>query len=110
MRQHKYNAVRTSVDGISFASKKEARRYGELKLLERAGEIKNLRLQTRWPLWGYNGKELTSSNGRVLVYVSDFDYMEGRHRIIEDAKGMKTEVYKLKRAIMEANGYQIRET
>jgi len=109
MRAHKYNAVRTEVDGISFASKKEARRYGELKLLERAGEISHIRLQTRWPLiCGH--LIMKTSTRRDMVYVSDFDYHENDELIIEDCKGMRTELYKLKRAIMEANGYQIRET
>jgi len=109
MRAHKYKAVRTEVDGISFASKKEARRYGELKLLERAGEIQSLKLQPRYPLWCDN-KILKTVTGREYVYVADFAYVEKGEMIIEDTKGMKTELYKLKRAIMEANGYKIRET
>lgn len=109
MKAHKYNAVRTEVDGISFASKKEARRYGELKLLERAGEIEDLELQPRYVLWCKN-KILKTPTGRYYIYVADFSYRENEKEIIEDCKGMRTELYKLKRAIMEANGYQIRET
>jgi len=109
MRQHKYHAVRTSVDGISFASKKEARRYGELKLLERAGAIEYLDLQPRFEL-RCNGKPLKTASGRNYTYIADFAYSEHGKEIIEDCKGMRTEVYKLKRAIMEANGYEIRET
>jgi dsDNA-binding SOS-regulon protein len=64
----KYGAVRTEVDGISFASKKEARRYSELKLLERAGEIADLQLQPRFPL--------TVNGVRVCTYVADFQYRD----------------------------------
>jgi len=109
MRVHKYNAISTKVDGIFFASKKEAKRYGELKLLEKAGEISDLRLQTRWPLFCGDTRLLTPS-GRVMVYISDFDYRENDELIIEDPKGMRTEVYRIKKAIMQANGYEIRET
>jgi len=109
MRAHKYNAVRTSVDGISFQSKKEARRYGELKLLEKAGEISGLQLQARWPLMcGITC--LKTPSGRDMVYISDFNYRENGRLVIEDVKGMRTDLYKLKRAIMEANHYEIRET
>ena len=108
-RAHKYNAIRTEIDGISFASKKEAKRYGELKLLERAGEIQSLTLQPRYPL-RCNGKSLKTASGRDYTYVADFAYWENNKPVIEDTKGMKTELYKLKRAIMQANGYEIRET
>jgi len=114
MRAHKYNAVRTEVDGISFASKKEARRYGELKLLAKAGEIEGLQTQRRFKLFS-SGKPLLTETGRTYAYVADFTYFERDKaglvaEIVEDTKGMRTDVYKLKRAIMEANGYQIRET
>jgi len=108
-RAHKFNAVRTSVDGISFPSKKEAKRYGELRLLEKTGQITDLRLQRRWPLM-VNGKQLKTPTGRGMVYVSDFDYIENDELVIEDAKGVRTDLYKLKRAIMQANGFEISET
>lgn len=81
---NKYRNVRTEIDGIKFASKREAVRYSQLKLLERAGEIKNLRLQPRYPL---------SVNGlHVCTYVADFDYVEtSTERLVtEDSKGVRT--------------------
>ena len=106
----KYGAQRTEVDGITFASKKEARRYGELKLLERAGEIRNLELQPRFPL----------RVGDVLVctYVGDFAYctrplpgaLNVGEFVVEDAKGFKTPEYKLKAKLFKAlNGFEITE-
>ncbi len=80
----KYRNVPTEVDGIRFASKREARRYGDLKLLERAGEICQLKLQPRYPL-AVNGVH-------VCTYVADFEYREtktGRY-VSEDAKGVRT--------------------
>ena len=95
-RGHKFGAVATEVDGIRFASKAEARRYQVLKLREKAGEIRDLKLQTRWRL---------EVNG-VLIghYVSDFDYLAlgCPRRTVEDVKGVKTPLYKFKRRIFEA--------
>jgi hypothetical protein len=82
------------VDGISFASKKEARRYGELRLMERAGMIDNLALQPRFPLL-VNGE-------LVCTYVADFAYNTKTARVVEDAKGVQTPEFKLKRKLMKA--------
>jgi hypothetical protein len=59
-----------------------------------------------------DGKPLRYSSGRQVVYVADFTYIDRRHPtvVIEDCKGMRTDVYKLKRAIMQANGYEILES
>ena len=95
---HKYGAVRTTVDGISFASKAEAKRYGELKLLEKAGQIGGLELQPRFPL-EHRGIKLTT-------YIADFSYWtmgQPPQRVIEDVKGMKTAVYRLKKKLVEAH-------
>jgi len=99
----KYRGIPTTCDGIKFASMKEARRYGELKLLLRAGRISDLRLQVRYPL---------EVNGHlVCTYVSDFDYIEGGASVTEDVKGFKTPAYKIKRKLMAAiHGIVIRET
>lgn len=89
----KYHAQRTTVDNITFASKAEARRYGELKLLEKAGEVYDIRCQTRF--------ELHAPTGEVLgVYVADFSYYSlpanGTEMypiaafVVEDVKGMRT--------------------
>lgn len=108
MAKHKYGAKPTVVDGIRFHSKAEAKRYGELKLLEKAGEIRNLRLQV--PLVLSAGNAHLTSIGK---YVADFVY-EARidqdwcHRV-EDVKGYKTALYKWKKRHVEAQ-YGIRIT
>jgi hypothetical protein len=91
---HKYRAVPTTLDGRRFASKKEARRYAELLLLQKAGLVRNLECQVSFPL---------KVNG-VLVgtYVADFEYVENARQVVEDVKGMKTPVYNLKRKLMKA--------
>ena len=117
----KYGAVKTTVDGIRFDSKKEAVRYCELKLLEKAGEIEDLELQPVFPLL------VPSTSGRVMraakaivqggtfqigEYRGDFKYLDyKRGRIVEDVKGFKTPLYRWKKKHVEAQyGIQIRET
>lgn len=99
----KYRNIRTIVDGHKFASKKEARRYTELRLLEKAGKIGNLLLQVRFPIY---------TNGyTVCHYVADFEYWENGMHVIEDCKGFRTPLYKLKAALMQAiRGITIKET
>lgn len=70
IRGHKYNAQRTVIDGISFASKAEARRFAELKLMVKAGEIRDLELQPKYPLI-VNGQTVAS-------YTADFRYRHNR--------------------------------
>lgn len=112
-RQSKYGAVPTVVDNIRFHSAKEARRYSELKLLEKAGEITGLLLQPRYGLWikPFVG---TGSSERVSAgnYVGDFQYYErSGELVVEDVKGVKTPAYRLKKRIVEAlYGFQITET
>tara|TARA_R110000787_G_scaffold160652_4_gene274237 strand:+ start:992 stop:1336 length:345 start_codon:yes stop_codon:yes gene_type:complete len=95
-RKSKYNAVKTEVDGIVFDSKAEAKRYGELRLLLMADEIRQIELQPKFPC---------HVNGDLIcTYVADFKYRDQRtgERVIEDVKGMKTPVYKLKKKLVEA--------
>lgn len=105
VRRTKFGAVRTEVDGVSFASKKEARRYSELKLLERAGEIENLSLQPRFPL--------RVNDCLVCTYVGDFLYGvtgDPSSLIVEDVKGVRTPLYRLKAKMFAAQyGFAIRE-
>ena len=99
----KYRNQKTAVNGITFDSKKEAARYGELKILERAGKIKELKLQVKYDL-AVNGLKICS-------YKSDFTYFEEGQQITEDVKGMKTRVYEIKKKLMKAiHGIEIRET
>lgn len=95
----KYRAKKTEIDGIKFDSKKEAKRYIVLKALENKGEIKNLTLQPKFLLqegFRKNGKAY-----RKIEYVADFMYQQGGKLIVEDVKGMKTDVYKLKQKLFE---------
>jgi hypothetical protein len=100
-KQHKYRARRVVVDGISFASAKEAKRYGELKLLQRGKQISDLRLQVRYKLV------------MEVVYVADFAYYDrltGK-QIVEDAKGFRTNEYKRKKKLMlEQHGIEVTES
>lgn len=93
-RPHKYSAIATVVDGIRFASKAEARRYQELKILERGGVITNLELQPKFPL--------VVEGVKVATYIADFAYTD-KHgsKVVEDVKGMETDVFKIKRKLFE---------
>lgn len=95
----KYRAKKTEVDGIKFDSKKEAKRYITLKELEKKGNIEKLILQPRFLLqegFRKNGKAY-----RKIEYVADFMYEQDGKLIIEDVKGIKTDVYKLKQKLFE---------
>lgn len=97
--QNKYKNKKTQVDMYVFDSAKEAQRYRELKLLEKAGEISNLELQPRFLL-----QDSFKKNGRTyrkVEYVADFQYIENGKTIVEDVKGIQTDVFKLKHKIFE---------
>lgn len=97
----KYKAKKTEIDGIVFDSRKEAKRYTELKLLERANEIKDLELQPSFLLQESFRKN--NKTHRKIEYIADFKYFDIRKDkwIVEDVKGMKTDVYKLKKKLFE---------
>ena len=92
-RPNKYGAVKTTVDNIRFDSKRESERYSELKLLFKNGHIHNLEIQPRFD-FKIDGKHM-------FTYRGDFAYFDGDRRIIEDVKGHKTAIYKLKKKIIE---------
>ena len=96
----KYHAQKTTVDDITFDSKKEAMRYQELRLLERAGEIKNLQLQVPYVLIE------KSKHGRAIKYIADFVYEKKGQTVVEDCKGFRTDTYKLKKRLL-AEKYEI---
>ena len=102
----KYKAQKTMADGMMFDSKKEEKRYRELRLMERAGVIANLRLQVPFVLFE------KSKYGRKIKYIADFVYEEKNGlTVVEDVKGYKTDVYKLKKRILaELYGIEVRET
>lgn len=105
-KKSKYGAVKTEVDGIMFDSKHEASRYQELRLLEQAGDISNLRLQVPFELIP------KSKYGMPIRYIADFTYNDQNGQmIVEDAKGVKTAIYRLKRRMMaEKYNIEIKET
>lgn len=107
------NVKKTVVDGITFASGREAMRYQELKLLERAGEIVRLELQPRFPITIAGVEIRYCGSNRHLTYVADFKYWDKRklETIIEDVKMTehRDPIYKIKRALMRAMGYEITE-
>lgn len=89
-RRSKYGAKPTVVDGHKFPSKKEAKRYGELKLMERAGAIAGLELQPRFPIV-INGEAVRYPSGVALEYRGDFKYTDTKTRrvVVEDVKGVR---------------------
>lgn len=123
MKYQKYKNQKATVDGVFFDSKKEARRYAELKMLQKAGEIQNLELQKPFELipaqyesyarYGKNGKRLKDGKRCVeksCVYKADFVYAENGKLVVEDTKGMRTKDYIIKRKLMlYVHGIRIKE-
>lgn len=104
----KYHSRKVTKDGITFDSVKEYRRWMELSLLEKAGKITDLQRQVRFiliPSQRIDGKLVE----RECTYIADFVYYENGNRIVEDAKGFRTEAYKIKRKLMLMKGIRIRE-
>lgn len=98
---NKYHNVKTVIDGITFASKLEAKRYSELKILERAGVISCLQLQPKFeliPAFSKNGKKW-----RPMYYVADFMYYDNQEKKVkvEDTKGEETREFKIKQKLFE---------
>lgn len=105
----KYHAKKTVVDGITFDSKREADRYLVLKSMEEDGAIENLRRQVRYeliPAFDVDGRHC-----RPVFYVADFVYVEDGKEVVEDVKGMRTDVYRLKSKLFARRyGKVIKET
>lgn len=102
---------RETVDGITFDSKREAKRYGELLVLEKAGRITNLERQVPFPLFGRDSP-IQTPTGRQMRYIADFVYVDwdlNGITVVEDAKGWATDVYKTKKAILKAQGIEVQE-
>ena len=98
----KYHNQKTKVNNIEFDSKKEAKRYSELKLLEKAGLIKELETQKKFELQ----PKYVNNNGehiRAITYIADFFYYDCKEGIyiVEDTKGFRTDVYILKKKLFE---------
>lgn len=125
-KQKKYYNIKTkSIDGLVFDSLKEATRWEQLLLLQRAGEITELQRQVRYELipnqyetyerFGKDGKRL--KDGRRLLersveYIADFVYTDVKsgETVVEDTKGFKTKEYIIKRKLMLlVKGIKIKE-
>ena len=90
--KHKFNAKPQTIDNQRFASKKEAKRYLELKELRKSGEVVFFLTQVRFPIVETNAK-----------YVCDFVvFWKDQTITVEDVKGLKTDVYKLKKKLIES--------
>lgn len=103
-RKSKYAAKPCTIDGHRFPSKREARRYTELRTLERAGKITGLELQPKFPC--------VVNGVKVCDWIGDFAYFEAGSdtETIEDAKGFRTKVYRIKKKLVEAiYGIRIKE-
>ena len=106
MAYNKYRNKQVVIDGMPFPSKREADRYSELKLLYMAGEITGLKLQPVYELIPAIKKH------RAIKYKADFEYTDkAGNFIVEDVKGCKTKVYKIKKKLFARKyGFDITET
>lgn len=98
-RHNKYRNQKVTLDGITFDSARERDRYAELKLLLRSGSITDLKLQPVFelvPAIREDGKLVQ----RAVTYRADFSYRQDGELVVEDAKGVRTDVYVLKRKLM----------
>lgn len=123
MAKSKFHSKKITVDGITFDSKKEYRRYCELALLEKAGQIQSLELQKVFELipaqyetferYGKKGQRLKDGKRcieKACVYKADFCYTENGVLVVEDTKGFKTKEYIIKRKLMlYIHGIRIKE-
>lgn len=95
----KYQNTKTTIDGITFDSVKEANRYAELVLLVKAGVISALERQKVFELVPaqLNGAKLVE---RAVTYKADFVYIKNGKTVVEDVKGIRTKEYIIKRKLM----------
>jgi hypothetical protein len=103
-KKPKFGNVKTELDGIVFDSNREAKRYVQLRFMEKAGMIRDLLLQVEF--------QLNDGGTHSLKYIADFVYTETRtgNQVVEDAKGHRTKEYKQKRKLMKKiYGIEIKE-
>lgn len=124
---NKYGNKKVIVDGVVFDSKREARRYQELKMFERCGSISNLRRQVKYELIPVQREESTRvyTKGRkkgqpiegkviekAVTYIADFTYTDVAtgETVVEDSKGFRTKEFVIKRKLMfYIHGIKVRE-
>jgi hypothetical protein len=121
----KYKAKKVTVNGVTFHSQKEYRRFCELVLLERAGRIQDLQRQVKFvliPTQYERFERYSNKTGKRLAdgmrvaemevsYFADFVYTEDGKQVVEDSKGYRTADYIIKRKLMlQVHGIKIKET
>ena len=94
-----HNSKITTPDG-TFDSKHELQRWGELKIMERAGIIEQLKRQVRFDLVPAQPRDGLIPAERGVSYIADFTYLKNGELVVEDAKGYKTAEYIIKRKLM----------
>lgn len=106
----KYHSRKVILDGMEFDSHREGRRYRELSLLQRAGEISDLRTQVKYTLIPAQ-KKPSGGTERAVTYTADFVYRDNAGKeIVEDAKGVKTQQYIIRRKLLlYVHGIEVRE-
>lgn len=124
MAYNKYHSSKCVVDGIVFDSRKEARRYRELMLMQAAGQISRLQRQVKYVLipaqyeptgefykrGKKKGQPKLKQAEQECAYIADFMYCEDGEMVVEDTKGMRTRDYIIKRKLMLwVHGIKIRE-
>jgi hypothetical protein len=112
--KNKYGARKlTAPDGQVFDSVKEYHRWGCLRLLERAGKIKDLKRQVKYVLIPAQRDQTGKVVEREMSYIADFEYvdLDKGTKVVEDCKGFKTDVYRIKKKMMLwVHGIRIKET
>lgn len=107
-KQNKYKNKKVVYNGIKFDSQKERNYYIKLKLLEDAGKIKDLKLQVKYELQ----PKFKSGNKNIqaISYIADFTYLDEENKLhIVDTKGVRTDVYRIKKKMMQYKGLEIEE-
>lgn len=96
---NKYRNKKIVIDNIKFDSKLEANRYAELELLQRTKVISNLKLQVPFVL--QEGFKKNGKSYQAIKYIADFVYEENGRTVVEDTKGVETDVFKIKHKLFE---------
>ncbi len=106
----KYHSRKVTIDGIRFDSQREASRWQQLKLLQKAGRISELERQVKYVLVPSQRDESGKVIEKQLAYVADFRYKQGGRTVVEDSKGYRTAEYRIKRKLMlYIHGIRIQE-
>ena len=98
----KYGNRKVEINGILFDSLREARRYTELRILERAGHISNLEVHKKYVLIPTQRDRAGKLLEQQCSYYADFSYIDNDSgkEVVEDTKGVRTEAYRIKRKMM----------